>query len=170
MRRNARSRAAMAAAAVLLAPGLVALGLVASAPAALAQDAPGGAAAASTRISGANPGGGGTLTPHPMTGAEVYQQVCQACHMADARGATGAGTILPLANNPKLGVAAYPITVIIRGKGAMPWLDDVLTPDQIAKAIGYVRTHFGNTYPEPVTAAEVTQLETALGHHRNSFP
>ena len=36
--------------------------------------------------------GGVVRAPKPVTGEQVYAQVCQACHMADAKGATGAGT------------------------------------------------------------------------------
>ncbi len=40
----------------------------------------------------------------------------------------------------------------------MPRLTDLLDADQIAGVVTYVRTHFGNNYPQPVTAAEVTKL------------
>lgn len=104
------------------------------------------------------PGGGGTKAPVPVTGEQVYRTVCQACHMADGKGATGAATIPALAGNPKLGVAAYPITIVLKGKGAMPWFSDLLTPKQIAAAVGYVRTNFGNAYAKPVTEAEVIAM------------
>jgi len=39
------------------------------------------------------------------------------------------------------------------GRGEMPPLH--LTPDQAAAVITYVRTHFGNRYTKPVTAADV---------------
>jgi mono/diheme cytochrome c family protein len=104
--------------------------------------------------------GGATKTPPPVTGEQVYQQVCQACHMANAKGGSGAATIPALANNPRLGVAAYPIITILKGRGAMPWFDDSLTPAQIAGVVTYVRTHFGNSYAKPVTEAEVRALET----------
>jgi mono/diheme cytochrome c family protein len=34
-----------------------------------------------------------------------------------------------------------------------------LTEAQIAAVINYVRTHFGNRYPDPITAAEVAALD-----------
>lgn len=110
---------------------------------ALAQDAPGGV---------------GTRIPIPVSGEQVYRQVCQACHMADGKGGSGAATIASLANNPKLKFAAYPITIIGKGKGAMPWLTDILSPAQIAAVVGYVRTHFGNNYADAVTEEQVSQL------------
>lgn len=104
------------------------------------------------------PGGVGTRIPVPESGEQVYRQVCQACHMADGKGASGAATIASLAANPKLKFAAYPITIVAKGKGAMPWLTDILSPAQIAAVVGYVRTHFGNAYPDPVTAEQVAKL------------
>ncbi len=93
---------------------------------------------------------------HP--GAAVYQNVCQACHMANAKGAVGAGRIAALAGNPNLAYPEYPITVVTGGKGAMPWFRGQLTDQQIADVISYVRTHFGNRYKAPVTAAQVAEL------------
>ncbi len=109
------------------------------------------------------PGGATKLKP-PVTGEEVYHQVCQACHLPDGRGGTGAATIPALANNPRLAASAYPITMVVKGRGAMPGFTDLLQPPQIANVVGYIRTHFGNSYAKPVTAAEVEQMEGALGH------
>jgi mono/diheme cytochrome c family protein len=82
----------------------------------------------------------------------------EANHMADAKGASGAGTFPALASNPNLKVATYPITVVLYGKAGMPWFNGVLTPEEIAAVVGYVRTHFGNNYAEPVTTEDVTKL------------
>jgi len=108
-------------------------------------------------LPGNSSGGGARLAPM-VTGAQVYQQICQACHMVDAKGGSGAGTIPALAANPKLGVAAYPITVVVRGKGAMPSFAPLLDKKQIADVVTYVRTNFGNAYPKPVTEADVAKL------------
>ena len=75
--------------------------------------------------------------------------------MADGKGGSGAATIPALANNPRLAAPAYPILLVVRGRGAMPGLTDLLGPAQIAGVATYVRTHFGNSYPAPVTVAEV---------------
>lgn len=108
---------------------------------------------------GDNPGSVGTRAPNPVTGEQVYRAICQSCHMADAKGGSGAGMIPALASNPRLAGAAYPITMVLRGRGAMPWFNDTLTPAQIAEVVGYIRTHFGNSYTAPVTAADVARLE-----------
>ena len=51
-----------------------------------------------------------TLSPSwrfsEQTPEALYANVCQACHMADAKGAVGAGTIPALAANPRLAGAA----------------------------------------------------------------
>ncbi|MFY8144200.1 MAG: c-type cytochrome, partial [Caulobacter sp.] len=88
--------------------------------------------------------GGVVRVEKPVTGEQVYGAVCQACHMADAKGAVGAGTIPGLASNPKLAGAAYPIMVVARGQGAMPGFAGSLSNAQMAEAVTYVRTHFGN--------------------------
>ncbi len=108
------------------------------------------------------PGGGGSVVKTAQGGEQIYRQICQACHMPDARGASGAAVIPALARNPKLADAAYPITMVLKGRGAMPWFAGALKPAQVAAVVGYVRTHFGNDYPEPVTAADVLALSKDL--------
>jgi mono/diheme cytochrome c family protein len=85
-------------------------------------------------------------------GAKIYKQICAACHLPNAQ---GAGAIPALARDKKLANAAYPIGVLTKGKGAMPPMGDMLTPAQMAAVITYVRTNFGNAYPQPVTEADV---------------
>lgn len=96
------------------------------------------------------------------TGQQVYAHICQACHMADGRGGVGAGTIPALASNPHLAVAAYPATVVMNGKGAMPWFNGVLSPAQIADVVNYVRAHFGNHYTDALTPQTVGSMAGPL--------
>ena len=112
---------------------------------------------------GGDTSGGVVRAAKPVTGEQVYVQVCQACHMADAKGGTGAATIPALAANPKLAGAAYPILIVTGGKGAMPGFAGMLSNAQMAEAITYVRTHFGNHYAKPVTEAEVARMAKAPG-------
>jgi mono/diheme cytochrome c family protein len=107
-------------------------------------------------------GAGGSGTKTGQSGEQIYRQICQACHMPDARGASGAAVIPALARNPKLADASYPITMVLKGRGVMPWFAGSLKPAQIAAVVGYVRTHFGNDYPEPVTEADVIALSVNL--------
>lgn len=99
-------------------------------------------------------------------GREVYEQICQACHMADARGSAsggggGAGAVIPaLAANPRLADKAFPITILLKGRGGMPWMTDILTPEQMAAVLTYVRGHF-NAYTDVVTVEDIRRASTA---------
>jgi mono/diheme cytochrome c family protein len=91
-------------------------------------------------------------------GEAVYSHVCQDCHMADARGAVGAGAYPSLVKDKKLLIAAYPIGVIINGQKAMIPLGAYLSDQQIADVVNYVRTHFGNSFRDKVTPSDVKAL------------
>lgn len=92
-----------------------------------------------------------------QTGQEVYEHICQGCHMPDAKGATGAGTYPALASNAKLQAGVYPVIVMLRGQKAMPSFAD-LTDAQIADVTNYIRTHFGNQYPGTITPDQVGKM------------
>jgi mono/diheme cytochrome c family protein len=96
-----------------------------------------------------------------QTGEEIYQGICQGCHMPNAKGAVGAGAYPALAQNEHLQAAIYPATVIIGGRKAMPSFGDSFSDQQIANVVNYVRTHFGNDYKDPITPAEVAALRPA---------
>ncbi len=103
--------------------------------------------------------GGGSATGLAATeGKQVYEEICQACHMADAKGGGEAGAQIPaLANNPKLRDPDYIVTLLLKGRAGMPWFTEMLTPAQMASVATYVRSHF-NAYPEPVTEADVKRV------------
>ena len=90
-----------------------------------------------------------------MSGEELYNNVCRGCHMLDARGATGAGTYPSLAANPNLQVPGYPVTMVVHGRRGMPPFGDMMNDAQIAAVVNYLRTHFGNSYTDVVTAQDV---------------
>jgi mono/diheme cytochrome c family protein len=90
-----------------------------------------------------------------QTGEDLFRNICQGCHMPDAKGATGAGTYPALAANPRLAAAVYPITVVLHGQRAMPPFGESLNDEQVANVINYVRSHFGNHYKDQVTAEAV---------------
>jgi mono/diheme cytochrome c family protein len=88
-------------------------------------------------------------------GAAVYGAVCAGCHMADGRGAAGAGIYPSLAGDERLAAAGYPIARVLRGNKAMPGFGRMLTDAQVAEVVGFIRTHFGNAYPDAPAAADV---------------
>jgi mono/diheme cytochrome c family protein len=90
-----------------------------------------------------------------QSGAELFANVCQGCHMPDAKGAVGAGTYPSLAGNKNLEAGGYPVYVVVRGQRAMPSFGAMMSDDQIAAVVNYLRTHFGNDYKDAVTAEDV---------------
>jgi mono/diheme cytochrome c family protein len=103
--------------------------------------------------------GVGQSRPFPQTqGDELYEAICQACHMPGGAGASAAGSYPALAKNPRLKPKAYPITRVLNGSRGMPPFRDALTDEQIATLVSYVRTHFGNHYNDKVTSDDVKAL------------
>ncbi len=90
-----------------------------------------------------------------MSGEELFVNVCQGCHMPDASGATGAASYPSLAADPKLEAGGYPVYLVIHGRRAMPPFGEMMSDDQIAAVVNYLRTHFGNDYRDIVTPADV---------------
>jgi mono/diheme cytochrome c family protein len=88
-------------------------------------------------------------------GEELYANVCQGCHMSDGKGAVGAGAYPALAGDKALEAAGYPVHVVVHGRHGMPPVGMMMTDDQVAAVVNYVRTHFGNDYRDAVTAADV---------------
>jgi mono/diheme cytochrome c family protein len=109
----------------------------------------------------------------PPDGRAVFNQQCAVCHQPNGEGA--AGQFPPLAHNPDLFLSPdYPARVLLFGlsgkinvngqtfDSTMPPLD-VLSDQQIAAVVAYVRSNFGNAVLNakslrPVDAATVAQL------------
>jgi mono/diheme cytochrome c family protein len=108
--------------------------------------------------------GSDTRSKLPGDGAGLYRAICQSCHMADARGGTGAGTIPALAANPRLADPAYPMMMVVQGRGAMPGFIDTLSPIQIAEVVRYVCTHFGNACKGDISPDLVRQMSATVPH------
>ena len=109
-----------------------------------------------------------------VDGARVYAQICQGCHMADGRGASGGGAYPSFVDNPRLASAAYMAAVILHGRRNMPafapekapapyFEPAMLTDAQVAAVVNHIRTNFGNDYPDPITAADVAALHAPQG-------
>ena len=88
-------------------------------------------------------------------GGVLFNNVCQSCHMPEGH---GAGPYPALSKDAKLTVAAYSITLILNGSKIMPAFGPMLTDQQIADVVNYVRTHFGNSYKDRVAPADVKAL------------
>ncbi len=91
-------------------------------------------------------------------GKELYQKICQGCHMPDGRGAKGAGMYPALANNPRIASSGYIVSNVLNGIRGMPNFGVFLTDTQVQAVATYVRTNFGNQYTDPITLDEVAKL------------
>jgi mono/diheme cytochrome c family protein len=115
----------------------------------------------------------GILDSVPLSitdGRQIYEHICQGCHMPDAKGAAGAGSYPALAKNLKLASRQYMALMILIGRRNMPAFGAkhaigfggpplILSEAQTAAVINYVRTHFGNHYTDSISAAEVGALD-----------
>jgi mono/diheme cytochrome c family protein len=98
-------------------------------------------------------------------GQEIYTGLCQACHQPDGRGQE---RLAPPLVGSVLALAPAPVTVriLLNGKegkiGLMPPLGSVLTDEQIADVLTYVRRAWGQagTPVDPATV-KTTRTETA---------
>jgi len=90
-----------------------------------------------------------------QSGEQLFANICQGCHMPDGKGAAGAGIYPSLAGNKNLEAGGYPVYVVVRGQRAMPSFGVMLSDDQVAAVVNYLRTNFGNDYKDAVTAEDV---------------
>src|SRR5271166_17947 len=88
-------------------------------------------------------------------GAALYASVCAGCHQPDARGASGAADYPALKENKSLASADYLEGWLLNGQRGMPPVGQMMSDQQVADVINYVRTHFGNAYGDAVSAANV---------------
>ena len=101
-----------------------------------------------------------------VAGRTIYQNLCQACHQADGR---GTDRIAPSLIGSEFALAAsptVPIRIVLHGKegtvALMPPLGGMLSDNEIAAVLTYVRREWGHT-ASPVQPADVarTRTETA---------
>ncbi len=88
-------------------------------------------------------------------GAALFASVCAGCHQPNAQGAVGAGAYPALADNKEVASADYLIILMLKGQRGMPPVGQMMSDQQIADVINYVRTHFGNAYGDGVSPADV---------------
>jgi mono/diheme cytochrome c family protein len=95
-------------------------------------------------------------------GKEVYQTLCAACHQPDGRGREQLAPSL-VGSELALGPDGVAVRIVLSGKegsiGLMPPLGSVLTDDQVAAALTYIRREWGHT-ATPVAPATVGQVRS----------
>jgi mono/diheme cytochrome c family protein len=92
------------------------------------------------------------------SGEQLFAGVCRGCHMSDGKGAAGAGTYPSLAGDRNLEAGGYPVDVVVNGQRGMPPFGSMMSNDQVAAVVNYLRTHFGNGYRDDVTADDVKAI------------
>lgn len=103
-----------------------------------------------------------------LNGEQIYDHICQGCHMPGGAGAIAAGTFPKLAANKKLVSWEFVALTVLNGRNGMPPFGQPvhheqsrathLTDAQIADVVNYVRSHFDNNFKTTVTSAQVTGL------------
>jgi mono/diheme cytochrome c family protein len=104
-------------------------------------------------------------------GERIYTTICQGCHMPGGEGAVGAGTYPKLTGNPLVASRQYVATMVLMGRkgmpsfGALPGMNAeqmralaMLTDEQIAEVVNFVRSRLGNDFKDRMTEKEVAAL------------
>jgi mono/diheme cytochrome c family protein len=89
------------------------------------------------------------------SGEQLFSSVCRGCHMSDGKGAAGAGTYPSLVGDRNLEASGYPVDIVVNGQRGMPAFGSMMSNDQVAAVVNYLRTHLGNDYLDEVTADNV---------------
>jgi len=104
-----------------------------------------------------------------LSGEQIYEHICQGCHMPGGQGAAGAGAYPKLAANKNFVSWRFVALTVLDGRNGMPPFGFPegqgmrsgpahLTDDQIADVVNYVRSHFGNAYKAEVTGKQIAAL------------
>ncbi len=86
-------------------------------------------------------------------GEVIYEANCATCHGFEGE---GQGDIFPpLANNDVVrGAEGTVIVLPMYGRGAMPGFSSLLTDEEMAMVLSYIRTRWGNN-AEPISPAQI---------------
>jgi mono/diheme cytochrome c family protein len=105
-----------------------------------------------------------------LNGQQIYEHICQGCHMAGGQGAVGAGVYPKLAADKNFVSWQFVAVTVLSGRNGMPPFGYPAGQDpqsggaahlsdaQIADVVNYVRGHFGNTYRPDVTEKQIGSL------------
>ena len=110
-----------------------------------------------------------TATPSDVSGEDIYNHICQGCHMPHGEGAIGAGHYPKLAADSALASWRYVALTVLAGRKGMPAFSAAanqvwdgptvhLSDAQVAEVVNHVRSHFGNHYKDRVSADQVAKL------------
>jgi mono/diheme cytochrome c family protein len=90
-----------------------------------------------------------------LSGEQIYNHICQGCHMSGAQGAVASWEFVALTVlNGRNGMPPFGLPVNRESSRATH-----LTDAQIADVVNYVRSHFENQYKTNVTASQVAALQ-----------
>ncbi|HWV22964.1 MAG TPA: cytochrome c [Thermomicrobiales bacterium] len=94
-------------------------------------------------------------------GETTYNNVCIACHQPDGNGIQG--IYLPLNNNPLLtgDDPTYFISTVLTGRGGMPTFAGLMSDEQIAGVVSYVRQVWDNS-AAPVSPEQVAAVRAQV--------
>lgn len=111
-----------------------------------------------------------------MSGAAVYNSKCSSCHQANGQGMPGA--FPPLVDSPYvIEDPEIPVRIVLRGmqgpveikgatyNGMMPAWADLLTDEEIAAVVSYIRGELGGNSAEPVDTEFVAKLRQETADH-----
>jgi mono/diheme cytochrome c family protein len=95
-------------------------------------------------------------------GASLYAHVCAACHQADGKGATGAGSYPALKGDERLASTDYLLGVLLGGQHAMPALGRAMSDAQLASLVNYVKREFAGAQDDPATVERAAAARAAF--------
>jgi mono/diheme cytochrome c family protein len=108
-------------------------------------------------------------TLNSLGGQQIYEHICQGCHMPGGLGATGAGFYPKLTADKNFASWQFVALTVLNGRNGMPPFGYPagqgeqsgarhLSDAQIADVVNYVRGHFGNGYKADVSAKQISLL------------
>jgi cytochrome c6 len=95
-----------------------------------------------------------------VDGEAIFMRECAACHGEEGQGFERDGSAIPPHNQNSLVVADEPfpvISVVLTGRGGMPRFDGVLTDEEIAAVVSYIRGAWDND-ADPVDEQNVQDV------------
>lgn len=95
-------------------------------------------------------------------GREIYRSLCVVCHQADGRGKENVAPSL-IGSELVLASAGIPVRIMLHGKrgptNVMPALGRLISDDQIAATLTYIRREWGHT-ASSIDGATVKEIRT----------